>query len=138
MSLTAGYDVVIELSRQALRGLVLRDGSIGPQSLVPEFELPPVAGSHGDPHVIIRDITIDLAPLSNRMTLHFHLHRSTIGVPGRAIHLLAGTITLANLLLELRNVFPPPPPPGQDPVDFGYSRRALHIGVSKAKDVATI
>lgn len=129
MSLTGGYDIAIEISKEAFRRLILKNGTIGKTPIVPEFELPPLPGSQGNPHVIIRDISLDLQPFSNLMTLRLDFHRSTISVSGRVIDRLAGTITLSNIPLELDTV--------RDGATRFLSSKALFIRLSRATDTAS-
>lgn len=130
MSLTGGYDVVIEISEETFRRMIISEGKISGVPLVPEFELPPIAGAQHNAHIIIKDIHVDLQPSTNLtlMTLRLDFHRSTISFSGRDITHLAGTITLINVPLDLDNI----------QSASTWSLRALHIRLSNPRDGVSI
>ncbi|MBF5043197.1 MULTISPECIES: hypothetical protein [Myxococcaceae] len=129
MSLLAGFDVGIEISREALRRLALRHFPLAPvPGTPPPYELRTGrddAGPEGPrAYVLIRDLDLELLP-QERVALLLAFDNSTLHVGNRLACPLAGTVRI-EVPVQLR------PVPAGRLLGLDFAAAAVHVALDAA------
>ena len=112
MTLLAGFDMVIEISRSALEGLI-GSASLGGQSLTPPTEMHQASGPNSIDLMVLQPLSLSLSPgATNWATIDIPFEDSTFTLSGTTLGPVKGTLSIAGFfeMLTVNGTDPNKPP----------------------------
>ena len=152
MTLLAGFDMVIEISRSALEGLI-GSASLGGQSLTPPTEMHQASGPNSIDLMVLQPLSLSLSPgATNWATIDIPFEDSTFTLSGTTLGPVKGTLSIAGFfeMLTVNGTDPNKPPFAQQVAFFpkavthsfdttvAYSANALNALADRTKFEQTI